>query len=820
MLEQWLEQRGLDTVLMQQLQSRLESTSDADKRTQVARRLANLYAKELLNGEGPANELIKRTRDLIAIYPQFESGRLRVAMLHARYLESETQFRDWIENGAPSQARVELQKTLTELDDDLSGAILALSNRSEELFAAQQLDGTPSRLQREVGSERQQVDAETLHCQFLAGWTRYFRALSASKERQQILEKSELGFREFLQLDPQTVLSDFDSRWFDFSSAWHVRATAGLAAIAIARRDESQSNYLYKLLDSNAISRDGREAVIRFRFLAHCYCGQYAEAANVLRASDAIGAMSREGKIRLWATVLKTSKVMGLPEVQQIALAGLTRNMAGELLVEQLTDVGLKSIQDKALKEKRFEIFWIAGYAEFWKSIEGDEIAAEKANDLLSKAIQFSSDETNAIDQARCRYLLAWLTLKDRNFPQAIQAFSEVATQLETADPQLASESAWLAASASIDFAKQNPAQISETWNRLEHFVRSWPDSPHALRARFEKLRIELRSMPAKDAIGRLEEIDEADENYSAAISEMVAQRFRIWERQPNESTLNRLRQSSEAVQISDQTNSLQKTRAGFLLTGAVLKSENADLDEVASLLQRCDRWLGQVKEPEQAIVELLYYRWQLQQRRGDSEAALTTVSELVQRGRNTRFEIPALIELAKDRDAKIDEKTEKAVTKEAIEQAILVYQQLSDRLGREPEQLRASANSRIAYARLGELKQMAGRDNESETIFQTLVATFPDQAGFLRSLAIAKSKRDATAASDIWRRLASGSTAGSDLWYESKLELAKGLSEDDHDAAASLIRQTIQLGGELPPRWQEEYGAMLFELSDQGESQ
>ena len=801
---------------MQQLQSRLESTADADKRTLVARRLANLYAKELLNGEGPADELIKRTRDMIAIYPQFESGRLRVAMLHARYLESETQFRDWIEDGAPTKQRVDLQKTLIQLDDDLSGAISALSNRSEELFAAQQIDGGVGRVQRDVESERQQIDAETLHCQFIAGWTRYFRALSAGKDRQELLEKAELAFREFLQLDSQTVLSDFDSRWFDFSSAWHVRAIAGLAAIAIAGQDESQSTYLYELLQSNAISRDSREAVVRFRYLGHCYCGKYPDAANVLRARDSIQAMSREGRIRLWITVLKTSKVMRSPEVQQMALAGLTRNMAGELLVGALTEAELSSIQERALQEKRFEICWIAGYAEFWKSTQGDSAAATKANDLLTKAIQFASDETDTDDQARCRYLLAWLKLKERQFPQAIQAFSEVVRQLEAVDPQLASEAAWLATSASIDLGKRNPAQISKTWNRLEHFVRSWPDSPHAFKARFEKLRIELRSMPAEDALRRLEEIDESDENYPAAISETVTQRFRIWEQQPNKSTLKQLEQSSAAVQISESAAPIQKTRASFLLISAILRSEGGDLNAVASLLDRCDRWLEQANEPEQATVELLYYRWQLQRRRGDVEAALATVSQLVELGRDTRFEVPALIELAKDRDQRLNEAPANV---EAIEEAISVYQKLSDRLGNEPKQLKASANARVAFSRLGELQQLAGRDSESETVFQTLVDTFPDQAGFLRSLAVAKTKHDAAGATEIWRRLASGSAAGSDLWYESKLQLAKGLSADDHDAAASLIRQTIQLGGELPPRWQEEYGAMLFELSDQGES-
>ena len=125
-LEKWLEDRGLKELLMRQLRSRVESTSDPEQRQQVARRLANLYAEELLHGTETSQPLIKQTRDLIAVYPQLASGRLRVAMLHARYLEGEQRFREWIQQGARSKERGSLQTSLSELDEDLASAIRAL----------------------------------------------------------------------------------------------------------------------------------------------------------------------------------------------------------------------------------------------------------------------------------------------------------------------------------------------------------------------------------------------------------------------------------------------------------------------------------------------------------------------------------------------------------------------------------------------------------------------------------------------------------------------------------------------------------------------
>jgi len=109
----------------------------------------------------------------------------------------------------------------------------------------------------------------------------------------------------------------------------------------------------------------------------------------------------------------------------------------------------------------------------------------------------------------------------------------------------------------------------------------------------------------------------------------------------------------------------------------------------------------------------------------------------------------------------------------------------------------------------------MAGRETESESIFQSLVSVFPGNANYLRSLAIAKGNRDVKGATEIWRRLASGSQAGSDLWYASKLKLAEYLAAENRSSAARLIQQTMQLGGEVPAAWRDQFDSALKEYSD-----
>ncbi len=802
-LESWLAERKLDDLLLDQLESRFESTTNSKAREELAKQLATLYGQKLLALDEDSQQLLKRTQELISLYPRFETGRLRVAMLHARYLDSEQGFLNWIRTGSTFEAKEELESSLETLFGDLSNALSALMRRSEELFAAGQLN----RDQRPLDAERQAVEAEALHCQFLTGWSSYFLAMLRENQRAELLEQSESRFREFLQLDQQTGLSDYDSRWFDFSSAWHVRAISGLAAIALARGQESQAASLYSLIESNAVSQESRESVIRFRFLGHCYCGQFKEAANVVRDRKTIAAMSKSGKIRLWATVVDASRAApNSAELRQMALLGLTREMAGERLV---TEVEKDAAAEKA---DSFESNWIAGYVQFWRA-ENEEAATEKAKQLLERAIAVGSTQQPAVDPndiARCRYLLAWLKLKANDTEAAVGMFSEVAKTLSVEDPQLASESAWLAAKTNIRLGNRNPGGANDAWNALERFVRSWPDSPHVASASFEKLKIELRSMPPEDAMRRLNRISPNDENHASALLEMAAQRYRIWQSQTDsEDSLASLQKACGEVASSGSTTAGQKVRANFLLIDAISRLASPERTQIDTLIQRSTSLLDQIEDDTLVRAELLYYRMQLRPRSGDLTAASGIAEELVEVGKGTRFELPALIQLAQHQDSKLSESN---ANPDELTLAIDIYKRLSGLLGQDEEKLKSSANARVAFARLGELQQLADQSTESERTFQTLVDFFPGNAKYLRNLAVAKT--DPRSAKEIWQRLASGSDAGSELWFESKLELAKILAATDRSSAIQLLKQTMQLGGEIPESWRQSYESLLEDLS------
>lgn len=833
-LATWLQDRNLDALLLEHLESQLESTFDAAQREQIAKRLAEIYSDRLLSATNDSQQWLKRTRDLIALYPKFESGRLRVAMLHARYLEQEKQFRNLFREGKLSAAPNELTLGLERLSDDLLTASSALAERSEELFAMSQIQRSDVNFDAELKA----IDARRLHCQYLSGWSQYFLAILKTEQRSDLLSQSNFHFREFLRLDQSTALRDYDSRWFDFSSAWHIRAMAGLASVELARENQRSADHLFQLIETNAIDQNSRETVPQFRLLGHAYVAQFRKALAVADQVARSGSLSDRAQVRFYSSVAEVAKFAGNSSAEanvsqelaeQLGLSariGLARQLAGDLLFGD-SDVAEETLPP----DESFERYWLDGYREFWRSETKTKIATEnqsateaeasteaessrvQAERLLTRAIAIGTATTDPAnfelrteDVARCRYLLAWLELKLGKPQRAVANFQAASQALARRSPVLAAESAWLAAGTLIRISQSDSRRRDEAWSQLDRLVRQFPNSSHVADASFEKLKIELRNMPAADALGRLAEIAPSSQNYANALLEAVRQRYRIWQTdrsqgKPAVESFAELETSKQRLDQCEQSTSRQKFRACLLVLDAMLRQDGIDTDMAAEdpLLEQARVLVANGFEAAKLNIELDFYRFQFAQKRGQTEVAIELAQRIADQGSASRFELPALIALATHADQKL------AVTSDpdSIEYGKTIYQRLTEKLGSDSATLEKSANARVALARLGEFQRLSGNSDSSELTFLQLVDLFPGNAQYLRSLALAQrdvGKLDAARA--IWQRLALGVDAGSELWFEAKWELAKILAVNDPASAKKLLKQSLQLGGDASEKW------------------
>ena len=106
--------------------------------------------------------------------------------------------------------------------------------------------------------------------------------------------------------------------------------------------------------------------------------------------------------------------------------------------------------------------------------------------------------------------------------------------------------------------------------------------------------------------------------------------------------------------------------------------------------------------------------------------------------------------------------------------------------------------------------------------MFNILNRLFPKNKSYLVNLGRAHSKaNDFEAASPVWRKLAVGVEAGTELWFESKLNLATSLFKTGNpEDSQTLIAQTIRLSPEMPEKWKLEFDSLARKIQARSASE
>ena len=186
-------------------------------------------------------------------------------------------------------------------------------------------------------------------------------------------------------------------------------------------------------------------------------------------------------------------------------------------------------------------------------------------------------------------------------------------------------------------------------------------------------------------------------------------------------------------------------------------------------------------------------------EKRNDVATAQQHAQWLIEQTPTTRFEKAALIFLARLFDSQVIATDDDR----AISQAVPIYRRLVQVLGSSKESVSQSKNAQVAMQRLAELEFLSGNVDEADSIYELLVQYFPDRQQFILGRAkSATAREDYEVALPLWRKLANSTSAGTDLWYESKYNAVICLLSLDQQMAGQVYRQTIRLSPDLPPKW------------------
>jgi len=816
-VERYLSRINADQLLIEHLESASASETDSKARQKQAGRLLGLYAKEIMTGRTAEDSKWREKSELIlTTYPKLENNSIRIAILQSKYREGEIAFQNWWKQGRSSQQRAALQQLWSELIDELTGLNEILETSYQDQIAARQSQGVAADSKEIIRTE-----GLLLHTNYLLGWSAYFAGILNPNQLKPNLKKSDAWFRHFLQVEPKKLLTEVPETWFDFTSPWQIRAVVGLAMVQYGLNYPTEGQYCFDLIEKNSSDQRTRDSRHVWDFNSRIYLNDYAGAAELVDSLISSNRLSKNGRVSYWTTVINSGLAVrgSAPMVARNFLSTGLTGLAREFQSGQISDFLEQNqirLADAFSDKKDFAALWISGLLDFHDAQANDytELLLDSKSKLAS-AIAAADDATNSLDVQRCKFVIAKIDHLHRNYSGAADAFLGVSLAFDRVDRELAAEAQWLAIRSFVELSRRDSRRLLDTNRAIDSFIRRFPGSTFAKRAEFEKLRVNLINVSPEDGIKRLNEISEQSPNYPVALNEIVKRRYEDWLQhfQSNSDQENQKIISLFEAELNyrrlENASDQSKIKTTLLVIDALLRLENFDPLQVRQRLDVAQRFVERSRSSGNLYFEYRYYEFLFANRNGETDQAQQQAIWLSKNAKGTRFEKSALVLLAQTADQRFRQSlANNTATTRSTEELVSVFERLVSVLGSSPQLLTSAPNSRIAYARLAELHAAAGSTKKAIEMFNILNQLFPKNKSYLVNLGRAHSMaEDFEAAISVWRKLAAGVQAGTELWFESKLNLAISLFKTgNYKGSKTLIAQTIRLSPEMPEQWKQEF--------------
>ena len=432
----------------------------------------------------------------------------------------------------------------------------------------------------------------------------------------------------------------------------------------------------------------------------------------------------------------------------------------------------------------------------------------DQAKIKLTAALSVIDEKTNPSDIARCRFLLAKIQLHNREYEAAAKVFLECSKSFEKTAPEWSAESMWLAVRSLSEQCRTNPRLLIQANRAIDQLMRRYPGSTFAKRAEFERLRLDITGLTADEAIGRLSRIKPTDSNYPLVANEIIKIRYTSWldaNQSRSESEWQKfeaLREAESIYQRQTAASDESKLKSQLLVFDAMLKTESIEKEDLRNCIDRLEARAESVGSNNPVYAEYRYYRFLYANRLSDQPQATAEAQWLSENASGTQFEKSATILLAQLVDEIL--KSQTAPLRDDLAKAKTVFTKLVDLLGSSESDLKQSPNARVAYARLAALKLASGSNDEAIEMLVSLNTLFPNHKSYLRQLGLTYTQsHQYSNAISIWKKLIRGVDPGSEVWLESKYNLAFCLYHSgNREEARELHEQTRRLCPALPENW------------------
>ena len=824
-VEAYLNRINADELLVEHLESAAAGETDSEARQKLAGRLLGLYAQRIMSGRAAEDSKWRGKSELILkTYPKLDNNSIRIAMLQSKYREGEISFQNWWKQGRPAQQRAAQQELWSELTDELTNLNSILENSYQDQIAARQSQGADIDSKEIIRTE-----GLLLHTNYLLGWAAYFTGVLNPNQLKPNLKKADAWFRDFLQIEPKKLLTDVPETWFDFTSPWQVRALVGLAMVQHGLNYPTEGQYCFDLVEKNSSDQRTRDSRHVWDFNSRIYLNDYAGASELVNSIASSNQLSKNGRVSYWTTVtnsglaIRSSAPVVARNFLSTGLTGLAREFQSAQIADFLDQNQLQLADAFGDDENNFEALWISGLLEFHNAQASDqtELLPDSKSKLVS-AIAAATDSTIPLDVQKCKFVIAKIDHLHRNYSDAADAFLDVSLAFDPVDRELAAEAQWLATRSLAELSRRDSRRLLDTNRAIDSIIRRFPGSTFAKRAEFEKLRVNLISLSPEEAVKRLSEIPEQSLNYPVALNEIVKRRYEDWlqhfqtKSDQESQKIISLCESELSYRRLESATDQSKIKTTLLVVDALLRLENFDPLQVRQRLDVAKRFVDLSESSGNLYFEYRYYEFLFANRAGETDRAQQQAIWLSENAKGTRFEKSALVLLAQTADQRYRQSVaNNSATTKSTKELVSIFERLVSVLGSSPQLLTSAPNARVAYARLAELHVSGGNSKKAIEMFNTLKRLFPNNKNYLVNLGRAHSQAEGfEAAIPVWRKLAAGVQAGTELWFESKLNLAIALFKTGNQKdSQTLIDQTVRLSPEMPDKWKQEFDNLASKI-------
>jgi hypothetical protein len=816
-VEQFLTRLGLVELQTVHLEQVLAKQQDDTKRQELAKRLADVYAGQLITfaeDKTKYDRVFGKINELLTRVPEAKTPSLEVMLLQADYYRAEGLIGKWISDRDNTAPRDEAKDTLAKIAPELDRLQKQLNERLDKLLET--IDYSQEGEQLKVQErELRRLQAIVGRASYFAAWSNYYLGLANEVADSPEYIKAREIFRRVLGIGDD--YEDIDAEYLGLASIWRARSLIGLALAEAALNATVNSDRCFELLGDPSVPPDVRDQTAYWRLQSLVNIGRYPEAITFAKQKIAdFSDTPTQGKVSFCISLIQAGFAgsIGSPKTQPLGLLGLGGLV--KIGQRQTAQQMMAKYQVKLDDSAGFYLLWIQGQhlfdqAEKTKKKEDYQAAAA----MLSRALEGPVARDDIGSSGQCRSRLAWCQYRLGQHETAGREFQAAAERLIAAKHKAAFDSAKMALVCFQEASKSDPRFKQNAITVLAMIKREFPNNELAKRADYYIGKLRQNASPA-DTIRSLNKVQPESPDYLPARYEICVLSHQIWNKADADGKANAGRQLLEAVKTylagtGARSDKAQRTRACLLAADVSLNGAVVDVDTAKSYLERAGTWTRDLPAKHQHIAEYHFRTLQLAQQQSDETQQRLHASWIVENAAGSRYELPALIVTARTIDKAI--KTSGSGSPEQRQNAYNQYSRLVKLLGESSEAIAANKNTQVANSKLAHYARQIGKHDEAAQRLESLLAagSGPKNKAYLRRAGLAQ--HDAgnyQAAIHHWRTLLRGVKRGSDEWFEAKYYQLSCLFHIDPEKARVVFDQFELLYPKLgPPEWRDKFAAV-----------